>query len=117
MKITRLFTGSDQQSYFEEIDMDFCVGEFGKISAPIAARDIMFGEIDDFQEVSWHNPPCKQYIIMLHGNMEIETGDGSKRIFNEGDVLLAEDTTGQGHVTRAVKKGMRRYLVIPLKGQ
>jgi uncharacterized cupin superfamily protein len=37
---------------------------------------------------------------MLSGEMEVEIGDGSKRRFKAGDVLLAEDTTGQGHITR-----------------
>lgn len=47
--------------------------------------------------------------------MEIETGDGTKRIFHEGDILLAEDTTGQGHITRAASEGPRKYLAIPLE--
>jgi len=38
-------------------------------------------------EISWHNPPVPQFVIMLEGAMEIETGNGTKRIFNTGDIV------------------------------
>lgn len=115
MKFTRLFTGTDQKSHFEDLEMLLSKIEIGKISDAIAVEKIMFGEIEDVQEISWHNPPCRQYVIMLEGGMEIETGHGIRRIFNSGDILLAEDTTGQGHITRAVGNGKRKYMVISLK--
>jgi hypothetical protein len=34
--------------------------------------------------------------------MEVSVKDGSTRFFNPGDVLLAEDMTGQGHITKSV---------------
>ena len=43
----------------------------------------------------WHNAPRRQYVITLEGQMEIGLGDGTKRIFNPGDVLLADDRTGR----------------------
>lgn len=52
---------------------------------------------------------------MLQGAMEIEIGDGTKKNFYEGDVLLAEDVTGQGDINRAANEGVRKYLVITLK--
>jgi uncharacterized cupin superfamily protein len=114
MKLTRLFTGSDLQSHFQETEIELLDAPIGKITAGIKSGEIIFGEIEDVQEISWHNPPCKQYVIMLKGAMEIEVGDGTRRIFREGDILLSEDTTGQGHITRAASEGIRRYLVIPL---
>jgi quercetin dioxygenase-like cupin family protein len=75
----------------------------------------VFGELGELREISWHNPSCSEYVIMLKGSIEIEVGNGTKKIFNEGDIILAEDTTGQGHVTRAASEGVRRYLIMPLK--
>ena len=115
MKLTRLFTATDQESHFEDLDMAFIDNSFGKISSPINVENIVFGEIDDIREITWHNTPCRQYIIMLQGSMEIEIGSGEKRIFNEGDVLLAEDIDGRGHITRAASEGLRRYLVIQMR--
>ncbi len=114
MKITQLFTGQDKKSHFQDLEIPLKDAEFGKITDPTGVSNVVFGEIEDLKEIPWHNPPCRQYIIMLQGSMEIEIGDGSKRIFNEGDVLLAEDTTGQGHITRAASEGVRKYMVIVL---
>ena len=79
--------------------------------------DAIFGYIEDVPDISWHNPPCRQYIILLKGAMEIEVGNGASQVFNEGDILLAEDTVGQGHITRAASEGSRHYLALPLKDQ
>lgn len=65
MKFTRLFTGADQKSHFEDLEMPLSKIEVGKISDAIAVEKIIFGEIDDVREISWHNPPCRQYVIML----------------------------------------------------
>ena len=48
----------------------------------------------------WHNAPRRQYIITLSGSAEIVIGDGTVKAFGPGDVLLADDLTGQGHITR-----------------
>ena len=34
--------------------------------------------------------------------MEIGIGDGTTRGFGRGDVVLADDLTGQGHTTRSL---------------
>lgn len=46
---------------------------------------------------------------------EIETGDGTKKRFGPGDIMLADDLTGRGHITRAVGNKPRLYAQIPLK--
>lgn len=115
MIITRLFTGEDNQSYFEDINVELADAEIGKISNPIDTEEVVLGEIDGVDVVDWHNAPRRQYIIMLKGAMEIEIGNGTKRIFKEGEILLAEDMTGKGHITRAASKGIRQYIAIPLK--
>ncbi|HEV2614552.1 MAG TPA: hypothetical protein VGV92_07565 [Gammaproteobacteria bacterium] len=115
MKVTRLYTGEDQQSHFHDIQLELNPSVFGKITVPTESQNIVFGEIEGPNEISWHNPPCAQYVVMLKGSVEIEIGDGSKRLFNEGDIILAEDITGQGHVTRGIGEGVRRYLVVPLR--
>jgi len=41
-------------------------------------------------------------------------GDGSKRLIGPGEVLLAEDTTGRGHISRAVGGRPRRSILVTL---
>ena len=64
---------------------------------------------------SWHRAPTRQYVINLAGETEIEIGDGSKRRFGAGDILLAEDTSGQGHISRDVGALPRRFIFIPVR--
>jgi uncharacterized cupin superfamily protein len=51
---------------------------------------------------------------MLDGEVEIEAGDGTKRRFGTGDVLLAEDTAGRGHISRAVEGRPRKSIFVTL---
>ena len=45
--------------------------------------------------------------------VEIECGDGTTRRFGVGDVLLADDTTGQGHISREIE-GPRLQVFVSL---
>ena len=51
---------------------------------------------------------------MLDGEIEIEVSDGEKRIFRGGDILLAEDTSGQGHRTRTINNRPRKSIFVIL---
>lgn len=115
MKFIRLYSGQDGESHFEECAMELVDASIGKIAQSRDVESAVFGYIDDINEVSWHNPPCSQYIIMLQGAMEIKVGSGDARVFHEGDILLAEDTTGRGHITRAASEGPRHYLALPVR--
>jgi uncharacterized cupin superfamily protein len=39
---------------------------------------------------------------VLEGEFEVSASDGETRRFGAGSVLLVEDTTGKGHMTRAL---------------
>ncbi len=41
-------------------------------------------------------------------------GDGTLTSVGPGDVVLAEDLTGRGHVTRVVGTEPRFYAIVPL---
>jgi len=107
MKIPKLYAGNDGESHFEEIDV-----EAGKIQP---AEGILFRQAPPGHVQDWHPAPRRQYVITLSGQGEIETGDGTKRRFGPGDVMLADDTTGRGHMTRVVGDKPRVYVAIPVK--
>ena len=111
MRVTRLYTGSDQQSHFEdfEVEMDDH-GPIGHLSARHAVSSLIFRHTGADYDYDWHNAPQRQYIVILEGGLDIETGDGTRRVFGPGDILLAEDLTGQGHISRAVDGEPRRSL-------
>lgn len=55
------------------------------------------------------------YIVILQGPIEMEVSNGIKRCFNAGDIILAQDVSGKGHITRGLGEGSKQYLVIPLE--
>jgi hypothetical protein len=52
--------------------------------------------------------------VTLSGESEVELEGGKKLRLGPGHILLAEDTTGQGHISRAVGSAERISLFIPL---
>jgi quercetin dioxygenase-like cupin family protein len=115
MKVTRLYTGADKQSHFEDIDIPLKDGgEIGLLSERFKASGVIFRETPGSYDYNWHNAPERQFILMMDGGVEIEIGDGSKRTFNTGDILLVEDTDGQGHISRALNGQKRKSVFITL---
>ena len=116
MKVTRVYTGDDNQSHFEDVDVPLKDGGgVGQLSDLIPATGVIFRETSGGYDLDFHNAPRRQYVVMLDGAVEIEIGDGTKRILGTGEILLAEDTTGQGHISRAVNGQPRKSLFIPLQ--
>ena len=115
MKITRMYTGEDGESQFEDIDIS--LGDPGspdRRSELVKATGIIFRETSGEYNVNWHNAPTRQFVINLEGSVEIILGDGSSRILGPGDILLAEDTTGKGHISRAVNNQPRKSIFVTL---
>ena len=107
MKITRLYTGADGNSHFEEIEV--------KIEKLQPGEGIIFREERPSYVKDWHPAPRRQYVITLAGQGEIELTDGTKRRFGPGDIMLADDTAGRGHITRVISSEPRLYVTIPVK--
>jgi uncharacterized cupin superfamily protein len=115
MRVTKLSTGTDNRSYFEETEVPFESREdFGLFTLPESAKAVFFREIPPGWVYSWHNVVCREYVIMIDGEAEIEVGSGEKRVFRKGDVLLADDLTGQGHCTRVLGKKVWRQVFVTL---
>ena len=115
MKIVRLYTGADNESHFEDVDVELNVGGRVQASALQPTHGIVFRSAQANHLSDFHPVPKRQYVITLAGEVEIETGDGTIRRFGPGDVMLAEDTTGRGHITRVIGDQPRHYVFIPLK--
>src|SRR5437868_3478624 len=93
LKITRIYTGADNQSHVEDLPL----GSHPELSELHGATGVHFRETPTGHFMVWHPAPRRQYVILLAGEMEIGLGDGSIHHFGPGDVLRAEDVTGQGH--------------------
>lgn len=115
MKATRIYADDDGVSHFADFDVVLDeAGEIGRLSSPLPGHGVIFRETEPSYDYDWHRPPQKQWIVLLDGEISIETGDGATRSFRGGDVLLAEDLHGRGHKTRQTSPGTRRSLFIPI---
>jgi len=114
-KITRVFNDEQGESYFEDITIPLeNGGEIGKLSELIPTKGVIFREVSPGYDYDFHTAPQRQYIVLLDGEIEIETSLGEKRKFGPGEVLLVEDTEGKGHKTRNLLPIARRSIFIPL---
>jgi hypothetical protein len=117
--IVRVYTGADGRSHLEErslalqpfIDTE---GAYGEGTPLQPATGIAFRVAPPGYVLNWHCAPRRQYSITLSGESEIEVGDGTVKRIGAGGVVLAEDLTGQGHITRVVGNQPRLSVVVPL---
>ena len=112
-KVVKIYSDEKGDSRFEEINIPLKDGGIiGKLSEAFPATSIIFREVESSYDWDFHTAPHKQYIILLDGEIEIETSLGEKRTFKGGDVILAEDTTGKGHRTRNLTPIKRRSIFV-----
>ena len=115
MRITHLYTGDDQKSHFGEIDIPLDGnGPYGSQTFPLPVESVNLRESPADRSLDFHPAPRRQLVITLRGQVEIEIGDGTKRRLGPGEVFLADDTSGQGHITRNIGGTTRHSVVIPL---
>jgi hypothetical protein len=115
MNIVRIFTGPDGQSHFDDVAVELDdLGPLGRISKRWPGRGVQFREVRGDYHLDFHVAPRRQLVVNLIGSNEIEIGNGEKRILGSGSILLAEDTTGQGHISRNVDGQPRTCLFVHL---
>lgn len=114
LKVTRLYTGKDGQSHFEEIEYDLHDSPVGRVSDRLEATGVIFRETPSDYNLDFHPAPRRQFIINLDAAVEIIVADGTSKVIGPGEILLAEDTTGQGHISRAVNGKVRKNVFVTL---
>ena len=113
--ITRVYSDNNGESHFENIQIPLHeAGSIGRLSEVLPANGIVFREVEPSYDWNFHTAPQKQFIVLLDGEIEIETSLGEKRTFRAGEILLVEDTTGKGHKTRNLLPIKRRSIFITL---
>jgi hypothetical protein len=106
--ITRVYSDAEGDSRFEDISIPLTEeGALGKLSEGVPVKELLFREVAPEYDYDFHTAPQRQYIILLDGEIEIETSLG-------GDVLLVEDVTGKGHKTRNLVTEKRRSIFVTL---
>jgi hypothetical protein len=106
----RLYSGDDGESHMEELD----IADHPELTQLQGATGIVFKSYAPDYFSDFHTAPRRQYVINIAGENEIELGDGTVYRFGPGHVMLAEDLTGRGHITRVVGGKPRISGQVPL---
>jgi len=113
--VTRIFTGPDGQTHAEQIDVKLAPGGgSGDLSEMVKVSGLQFRRQAPNYFQDWHPAPRRQYVVTLSGQGEVELDGGKKIPLGPGHILLAEDVTGKGHISRGVGSEDRISLFIPL---
>jgi quercetin dioxygenase-like cupin family protein len=116
MAIIRIYTGADGKSHFEDLEPAFEPRADQSEHAVLhAGGGIVIRRFDPARANPWHNAPGRVCVFTLSGAVDIEIGDGTIRRLGPGDILIAEDVTGQGHITREVGEEPRVSVFVPLQ--
>ena len=104
-----------RESHFRDIEVEWVEeGKFTKLSKRLPASGIIFRETSGDYDLDWHPAPRRQYIVNLDAAVQITASDGESRIIGAGEVLLVEDTSGKGHLSKSVSGKMRHSIFVPI---
>eukprot|EP01091_Cochliopodium_minus_P014578 TRINITY_DN4974_c0_g1_i1.p1 TRINITY_DN4974_c0_g1~~TRINITY_DN4974_c0_g1_i1.p1 ORF type:complete len:137 (+),score=23.69 TRINITY_DN4974_c0_g1_i1:22-411(+) len=116
LKIVRIYATEDGESH---IDKDYYINidkphSLGTLSENFNVRDLVFRRTPASYDLSYHCAPCRQFIVCLDAGVQCTTSDGDTVIVNAGEILLMEDVTGKGHLSKAVDGKPRTSIFIPI---
>ena len=115
MRITRFYTGADNETRFEDLELP--LEHLGVVSRSprVGVEDVMVIDLHAaVGEVRGpHNAPQRQLVVMLSGVHEVRAASGESRRWGPGELFLPDDTTGHGHFTTVIEAPVR-YLFIRL---
>ena len=120
VKYVRCYSDDVGTSHLMEVEEDFVVADYAPPAPPLllspftAASRFGFLELPAGWHGDWHPSPYRQFFIALSGTGEVEVGDGETWSCTPGSVLLCEDTTGRGHITRVGSEAALLLAVIHL---
>ncbi len=62
---------------------------------------MLLTDIDEGSFLDWHPEVTSNLVLVVDGDLELEvSGDNAIEHFRAGDVVLAADITGMGHIDR-----------------
>jgi mannose-6-phosphate isomerase-like protein (cupin superfamily) len=108
MQFIRVFTDSEGETHFEDLEIDFNEVNFAPPAPPVLLTEFTpatqwaFFSLPPGWFGDWHPTPARQIFFYLSGQAEAEVSDGTVRRFGPGDATIVEDTTGKGHRSRVV---------------
>ena len=106
MNCVRVFSDLNGESHFDDVAITLTEANFAPpappllVSAAIEAKNLIFCTVPAGWDGDWHPTPARQYFLL--GQLEVEVSDGEIRQASPGAIVLLEDISGKGHVTRVL---------------
>jgi hypothetical protein len=117
----RLFAKPDGTSHFEDKEMELDVGFAVPPAEPLhtaklsAASDVFWiGAVPTWKGDIPHPAPRRMVFVTVKGEYQITASNGEARRFPLGSMLLIENTTGIGHITKNISNGDTIVLAVGL---
>jgi quercetin dioxygenase-like cupin family protein len=109
MRFPRIYADAEGETHIGDVDVaehEARVGPppnpVGRMTESEAVSTLVVFSAPAGTEVPSHNAPQPYIVIVLAGEGEVETSDGTTLRLGPGEVLYCDDTTGKGHVTRSI---------------
>ncbi|MDP3135102.1 MAG: hypothetical protein Q8N17_02050 [Burkholderiaceae bacterium] len=114
-RLRRMYKAADGKAYFREFDTLFpAMGAAATAVRPV--RGFHFVIFPDGYFIDWHPEGCNNFVWITAGELALEvSGDRTVERFGVGDVCLAEDRTGEGHIDRA--HGLVRMVLVEMEDE
>jgi hypothetical protein len=104
LRYSVLFADQQGVTHFRDEYLVWQKGTSGLQTPYLNAEQIGFVRLPPGVFTDWHPAPGKRFVMVLSGIGQIEAGDGERRTFEPGSVLLVTDTQGPGHRTIVVSE-------------
>jgi hypothetical protein len=120
LRVCHIYSDDDGVSHFRETALPFRPAPIAGLEDPPLALGIDSGPGAAFlrlaprQMEEWHPAPRRVFLIPIQGASRVTVGDGMVKEFRPGDVVLMDDTTGQGHITEAIGDIEHIALIVPV---
>jgi len=116
----RIYMDAEGDSHFDVVTVEQSLARAAPPAAPFYVSEDRPASKYRFYtfEPGWigelHPAPTRQFLALMSGAVEMKTTDGTVRQFGPGDLVLLEDTSGKGHLTRNIGDGYSTFLVVPV---
>jgi quercetin dioxygenase-like cupin family protein len=120
MKYIRIYADQNGNSHFEDVEIQLTQTDFAPPAPPLnlsvfnPALQYAFCSFPVGWKGDWHPTPTRQIFFILSGDVAVQVTDGEVRHLQSGSAILAEDTTGKGHVSWVVSKTDALTVVVQL---
>lgn len=120
MRYTQIVSDKTGETHFEQATVELNEADYRPpapllfVSHAYQANGLQFVRLPSGWAGDSINPPRRQFVICLKGEIEVTSSDGKRHSFGPGDAVLMDDVSGKGHRTRVKGADECVVAVIPV---